>query len=233
MPDIRQVPGAFKGTFVIDRAATLKRPEDAGALNSAGGLRVLPASFWADFTHPEVAAFCVRSGFYFVPTTEFVSWLAQLIGTPENALEIGAGSGVLAEALGVRAVDSHMQEWPHIAAIYKASEQATVPYGANVERLDAAVAVERYRPRVVLAAWVTHKFNPKRPELGGNMYGVNERSILRHAPTYVHIGHTGVHALKPISALGHRAYKPAGMISRAMSEGENLVQVWGDSLPGE
>lgn len=83
------------------------------------------------------------------------------------AIEIGAGHGVLAGALSIPATDNRQQEDPELRAYYAQIGQSTVPYGENVEKLDAAAAVAKYRPNIVVACWVTHRFDPKRPHAGG------------------------------------------------------------------
>ncbi len=42
-----------------------------------------------------------------------------------------------------------------------------IPYGKTVEKLDADAAVRKYRPKVVIACWVTHRFDPAQPHAGG------------------------------------------------------------------
>lgn len=219
-------------TFFIPSDALTRDPTQHGALGVAGRLVVQPAAFWCDFSPLEISAFCVQQGLYHVPTAEFCAWLRLLLGDA-TPLEIGAGNGVQAEYLGMRAVDNHMQTWPDIKDLYREMRQTPVPYGPNVEQVDALVAAKRYRPDVAVAAWLTHKYDAKRPAAGGNMYGVDENKLLKLVKTYVHIGHSRVHALKLIRERPHRIYTPPGMVCRALTPGEPQVWVWGEKLPGE
>lgn len=83
-------------------------------------------------------------GIYCFYSLELVKALAALVGG-RPALEIAAGDGTLSRFLAargveVRATDDH--SWRH-----------AVTYPADVERLDAAEALRRHRPRVVLCSF--------------------------------------------------------------------------------
>jgi hypothetical protein len=195
------------------------------ALDEAGRLRLLPASFWASTTVAERAVFGNRHALYSFPTTELVAWLQDFIG-PRSAMEIGAGNGVLAEALGIPAVDNRMQEWPHIAAVYAASGQPTIGYGPAVQQMDALVAVKKTRPSVVIACWVTHKYDPKRHQAGGNMYGVVEEQLLPHCQHYVLVGNEQVHRDKSLWDRPHEIHYPDWLYSRAHNGSRNFIAVW-------
>lgn len=58
---------------------------------------------------------------------------------------------VLAKDLSIPATDNRQQEDGTIADYYAALGQPTVPYGNHVERLDAAAAVAKYWPSIVIA----------------------------------------------------------------------------------
>ncbi|KWU17940.1 hypothetical protein [Burkholderia cenocepacia] len=192
--------------------------------------KVLPASFYRRITVDERAAFCVRNAIYGLPTSELVQWLRETIGD-RSAIEIGAGNGALAEALGITATDSRMQEDPAVQAHYRLMRQASINYGANVERLDAADAVRKYRPNVVVASWVTHMFNPDREEAGGNQMGVVEEDIIANCKTYIFIGNAHVHRHKSIWALPHSKLTPDWLYSRAFNGSPDFIAVWGEFTP--
>jgi hypothetical protein len=85
-----------------------------------------------------------RRGIYCFYSLELVKALAALIGD-RPALEIAAGDGTLtrfltARGVAVRASDD--QSWGH-----------AVTYPAEVERLDAAAALQRHRPGAVLCSF--------------------------------------------------------------------------------
>lgn len=219
--------------FTVVDPNTLKNdPGQQGALDATGQLCIKPAAFYSAFSKEEIAAFAVRNGFYGIPTEELIDRLRILIGT-RSALEIGAGNGVMAKALGIRATDNLMQTWPDIKDLYTSLRQAVVPYGTNVECLDALEAVRRYRPQVVIASWVTHKYDPQAHERGGNMYGVDEEALLAGCESYIHIGNSHVHQHKKIRSVPHRRYRPRWLISRASRPELDEICIWGTRLDGE
>lgn len=204
--DIKQDPGAL------------------GALDASGRLRILDAAWWSQFSQLEISVFCVRHGLYCIPTTELVSWLKDRIGV-RRALEIGAGCGVLAEGLDIHATDNKMQTWPEIRAHYQLSQQPPVAYGARVEELDALEAVRRYQPDVVIAAWVTHKWDPAEHWREGNAWGVQEELITAKT-SYIHIGNRHVHRHKPILEQPHEELEAPWLVSRASNGSPNFIAIW-------
>lgn len=209
---------------VLDRDQIKRDPAGEGALDAAGRLQVLPHAFWQQFSQTEIAAFCHQRGLYCVPTTELIDWLNGRIGD-RCAIEIGSGCGVLADALAIVGTDNRMQEWPPIRMQYEAMRQPIVQYGRHVATHDAQAAVQRYRPDVVIAAWVTHRWNEQEPQREGNMFGVEERDIVA-AADYIHIGNRAVHRHKPILALAHEEYEFPWLVSRAMNGTPNYIAVW-------
>lgn len=83
-------------------------------------------------------------GIYCFYSLELVKALAALVGG-RPALEIAAGDGTLSRFLAARGVDVRATDdhsWRHAVA-----------YPADVERLDAAEALRRHRPRAVLCSF--------------------------------------------------------------------------------
>lgn len=83
-------------------------------------------------------------GIYCFYSGELIQRLAELIG-PRRCLEVGAGDGCLSRFLAgagvdITATDDH--SWEHL-----------IDYPADVERLDAAKALQRHRPEVVICSW--------------------------------------------------------------------------------
>jgi len=196
-----------------------------GALDERGRLIVHPAQYWRQFSQVEIYAFCVERGIYCVPTSELVAWLQREIVRQFDTIEIGAGNGVLAEALGVVATDNKMQLWPEIVDYYQLINQATISYGPNVVEYSADEAVQKLKPEVVIGAWVTHRYDSQQHWRGGNAHGVLEEEILKHA-RYCFIGNRAVHGTKPIMARDHQEYTFPWLVSRGMSEAENFIAVW-------
>jgi hypothetical protein len=186
---------------------------------------ILPASAYASTTAPERAFLGLRTGSYGFVTTELVDWLKTRIAG-RHAIEIGSGNGALALALRIPATDSMMQDDPAIAGLYAKMGQPTVPYGENVRRINALDAVTHYKPKVVIANWVTHLYKPSRHNHGGNMWGVNEERIIKSCEEYIFIGNETVHAGKSIWKLPHEIIYPDWLYSRALNGSRNFISVW-------
>lgn len=194
-------------------------------LNKGGWLQVLPAEFWAGTTPEERALFGHRHGIYSFPTTELVQHLRELIGD-RSAIEVGAGHGALAQALGIPATDNKQQSMGRYREVYERSGQPRVRYGRNIIELDAAAAIERYRPAVVIGCWVTHRYDPRRHQLGGNEIGIDEADLLAKVGQYVVIGNERVHQNKPIWDQPHEITYPPFVYSRAANGTRDFIAAW-------
>jgi hypothetical protein len=202
---------------------------DAECLDAGGQLKVMPADFYARRPRHELFIWCVRRGFYCLPTHELVEFIRDQIDG-ESALEIGAGNGCLGRSVGIPMTDSKQQEREDIKARYEHEEQTVITYGPDVEKLTALEAVEKYRPTVVLAAWVTHKYNRDRPAARGNMNGVDESRLLdkKSVKKYIFVGHERVHgenAPKPILSRRHETHRLPYLYSRS-PEPRDVIWVW-------
>jgi hypothetical protein len=194
-------------------------------LDGHGRLRVVPARALEGTTARERLVFGVRHGLYSFPTEELCDFLrARIRG--KTAIEIGAGHGALAEALSIPATDNRQQEEAMVKAHYQQIGQPTVPYGEHVEKLDAKAAVQRYRPNIVIACWVTHLFDANRSDAGGNMFGVDEAGLIASCDEYVFIGNEQVHANKPIWAIPHEKLTPPWLYSRAINGSRDFIAIW-------
>ena len=158
-------------------------------------------------------------------TTELIAYLKDFIGD-RTAIEIGAGHGGLGRALGIPATDSHQQDRPEIKAYYNALRQPVITYGDNVEMLDAHSAVEKYKPQVVVASWVTHRYTEARAAAGGNQDGVDEEAIIDSCEAYVFIGNEKVHAGKSIWQRPHEKFSPYWVFSRAANGTSDFIAIW-------
>jgi hypothetical protein len=195
-------------------------------LDERGQMQVLPVAFWASTTPAERSLFGHRQGIYHFPTTELVEYLRELIGE-RSAIEIGAGHGVLANALNIPATDNRMQAKAKYRRIYELQGQPTVKYGRNVIELDAAAAIRRYRPDVVIGCWVTHKYEPRRNWAGGNEIGVDEENVIANVEQYVVIGNDDVHKTKSIWELPHTRLTGSQFIySRAANGTPDFLAIW-------
>lgn len=214
--------------FLID--PTQVQDISSRLLDDHGRLRIRTARALARTTAEERMLFGVRQGIYSFPTVELCDFLRSRI-EGKVAIEIGAGHGVLAEALSIPATDNRQQEDPELRAYYAEIGQPTVPYGQNVEKLDAVAAVKKYRPNVVIACWVTHRFDSDRPDAGGSMTGVDEASIIGSCDEYIFIGNEHVHAHKPIWEMPHEKLTPKWLYSRAVNGSREFIATWRRSQP--
>lgn len=201
---------------------------DAEALNN-GVLRVMPMAFYQQFEQVDLSGFCLRHGLYVLPTFELMDKINELIleaSPSRSAIEIGSGNGVLGKALGIPCTDSYMQEDPAIQALYQKMGQPVVKYGEHVQRLNALEAVKHCRPEVVVAAWVTHKYNEAEHERAGNVYGVDEVALLGQIKRYIFVGNFYVHGQKPLLEIDHTVHESEAIFSRSQKPHGNAVVVW-------
>lgn len=197
---------------------------DSILLDESGFCRPLPAAELRRIGRDQFRIWCARNAVYAYPSLELVEWLRELIaGRP--AIEVGAGNGHLGRSLGIPMTDSGMQLMPAVADHYRALGQAPTNPPDCVELLGAEEAVAKYRPQVVVASWLTHRWRPGMSE--GNEMGPEEENIVQACEAYVHVGNDGVHRQKPIWALEHRKEYHDWLVSRASNEDLSHVAVWG------
>lgn len=194
-------------------------------LDKQGALRVVPSAALAGSSVEDRAVFCVKQGVYCLLTEELVDRLKVLIAG-RSAIEVGAGHGMLAKALGIPATDNRQQEAPEMKAYYERLGQPTVPYGAHVEKLDALSAVRKYQPEVVIGCWVTHRYDPQRHDAGGSVDGLDEETIIASCKTYIVIGNEKVHAGKSIWKLPHTIEYPDWLYSRSVNGSPDFIAIW-------
>lgn len=200
--------------------------EDVSYLNKIimqnGKLQILDSSVYESIPHNHLRIFCAENGLYSLPTTELVNWVKDKIGN-RAAIEIGAGNGSFAEALQIPATDSHMQNKHEIKTMYMRMGQKTVPYGTNVHKFNAEEAIEKYKPKVVVACWVTQLYMPDSDQ--GSVYGVDEDWVLANVDTYIHIGNRQVHQ-KRILKHPHEEFQFPWVFSRGSVPKDNVIYIW-------
>jgi hypothetical protein len=196
-------------------------------LDQKGMLKLLSAKEYDTIPHDSLRMFCHNFARYGLPTIELTDWLKEKIAD-RKAIEIGSGSGDLALHLDIPATDNHMQEWKIMRDYYRTIGQPTIKYPAFVQTLDALVAVERLKPEVVVASWVTEWIDPDKPmpPQGGNMFGVKETEILASGVTYILIGNHNVHGHKAIMAQPHEEFNLPFVRSRSAYPELNRVWIW-------
>jgi hypothetical protein len=209
--------------YVIDTDGLRDLAPDV--IDEHGLPRIMPAAYYAATTAAERGALAVRHGLYCLPTVELVTWLTDFIDG-RKTIEIGAGNGRLAEALDIPATDAYLQDRPDVRKYYEAYNQPLIVFGPNVERLEAIDAIRKHRPQIVIAAWVTHRYDPHHHTAGGNMFGPDTDTILRQVGHYVLIGNDRVHARHPLWQRPHEIHHPPWLYSRAINDSPNFIAVW-------
>ena len=185
-------------------------------------LRLLPASEYLSQPPIVIQAVGNFTARYVFPTVELIDWLRQRIGT-RRALEIGAGQGDLGRLLGIPMVDNFCQQRPEVKAYYAAFHQVPTFPPVEVERMDAVEAVKKYRPQVVIGAFITHKF---RGGAAGNEHGPVEEDIIANCETYIHIGNDVTHKAKAILGLPHESHCFDWLVTRAKNPSQNVIWIW-------
>jgi hypothetical protein len=192
-------------------------------LDHNGSLKLLPARVYQILIREHLALWCHIYGRYGVPTLELVQFLRKLIGN-RTAIEIGAGYGDLSVLLNIPATDSKLQQSEELVSqFYQALRQPAIRYPGFVEKLDAADAIQKYRPKVVLASWVTQLGDEKTPQ--SCSWGIDEEWIINNCETYVQITHDKVAGKKRALRLPHQEYRPGWMVSRSLRPG-NVIYIW-------
>ena len=190
-----------------------------------GKVQNLPYEQLNRFSQNDISVFCHKHAIYQLPTAELINFIQKHIGG-ESAIEIGSGNGCMGRSLGIPMTDNKMQSLPEIKAYYELMGQPVIRYGEDVEEIDAISAVKKYRPKVVVASWVTDKYREGMQV--GNAMGIEEELLFENGvEKYIHIGNENVHEQKPIlSMFPVRKFKHKTIISRSMSREKNIVYIF-------
>jgi hypothetical protein len=194
------------------------------------GFRPVAYSAIQPLVGPTLSIWAQKNGIYGIPTLEMLDWLRKQI-RGRRALEIGAGNGVFGRSLGIPMFDSFHQEDTHTRTFYEFLQTKPVSYGQDVQRMDAAEAVERHRPQVVLGVWVTSKHRDG--DKIGFEGGIDEHRILAvpSVRAYITLGNIKHLNSKPIRHETPKGwlcteYKLPFHVSRTRSQTNNSVLVW-------
>jgi hypothetical protein len=190
-----------------------------------GKINNLPFDTLNAFTQEQLSVFCHKYAIYQLPTQELIQFISkQIDGQP--ALEIGSGNGCIGRSLGIRMADNKMQNLPEIKFHYDMLRQPTITYGEDVEELDGIEAIKKYRPKVVVACWVTQKWKEGMED--GNMLGVEEELIFENGvEKYIHVGNEKTHASKVIlDKFPVRKFKHKTILSRSMAREQNIIYIF-------
>lgn len=190
-----------------------------------GKIVCLPFAELNRFSQEQISLFCHKHAIYQLPTKELIEFIKSEIGN-SSAIEIGSGNGCIGRSLGIRMADNKMQELPEIKLHYEMLRQPVITYGTDVEKLDGIEAIKKYRPKTVVACWVTQKWKPGMKD--GNALGVEEELIFANGvEKYIHVGNEKTHASKVIlDKFPHKRYYNEFIISRSMSREENVIYIF-------
>jgi hypothetical protein len=191
-------------------------------LDEKGNVKCLDAAEYGQFEFMEVRQFAHQYGIYQFPTTELLELITKLIDG-KSCLEIGAGSGSIGRNLGIRVTDSHSQTRPEVAKLYREMGQPIIKYPSDVEKLNAKEAIKKYRPKVVLACWLTQLYDRNRHDEGGNMHGVDLEWVFDRVDKMIFVGNSEVHKnIRIPKGAKVKSWKSLDFISRSL-EGDNIV----------
>ena len=174
-------------------------------------LIIKPYSYYQSIPWDVLRIFMHLKGVYCLPTQELIDYLKEEI-QDKSAIEIGAGVGSIGKALNIPTTDSRLQERPDIRIAYQGMGQPVIEYADHVEKLDALQAVDKYKPEVVIGAYITELWDDKKQI--GNAWGVDEPEMFKQIKYYYHIGDKKTHAYKNLMLLDYESYSPEWLIVR-------------------
>ena len=192
---------------------------DAVLLDEKGRLKAVPSSVYAAIPENRKCLWAHKHAVYGLPTTELVAFVQEIIGG-RTALEIGTGAGCLGRELGIWLTDNHCQGLPEVKLLLAIQEQPAIVYPEDVENIGAIQAVNKYKPQVVVASWVTQLHDGDNI---GCMYGVKEEHVIDKVETYIFFGSGRNHSSKRIMKKKHDTYRQPWMYSRA---NDSVLYVW-------
>ncbi len=176
-----------------------------------------------DVPQEHLSQFCVKNAMYGIITKELIDFLIIEIGD-RRAIEIGSGGNGLGRALNIPMTDNRMQEWEHVKATYNLMRQTPIVYPNDVEELDAFKAIDKHKPQVVIASWVTSKIDKFGRPL--NMYGINEHEFFSKIKKFILIGNLNTHRDKKIMDVEHQEYSFDWLASRSLTTKDNRIWIW-------
>jgi hypothetical protein len=173
--------------------------------------------------HNDIKVWCVRNGVYQIPTQELIEWLRSAIGN-RSAIEICAGRSCLGRPLGIRMIDSFMHGDPAMNLVYRMLKQTPTVPPDDVERMNSNEAVLKYKPQVVIGAWVTQLGDGADGQ--SNPCGTDEEAILNTGAIYIHIGNLLSHDKKRILKRPHLEFSFPWLTGRGLDLSLNRILVW-------
>jgi len=194
-------------------------------LDNNNQLKILPYEGYKYIPINHLRIFALLKGIYSFPTIELASWIKDNYDV-KSMIEIGCGNGILAKHLKIPATDAKIQEYADIKLTMELLNQPTIRYPHYVEKLTAMEAIDKYKPKTVLACWCSQLYDMKESYRGGSIYGIDEEKLLKKVDNYVFIGNKLTHGKKKILKIKHNTLKPYWLVSRSKYPQENLIYTW-------
>lgn len=194
-------------------------------LNENGYMKCLPAEELLSYGFEKLRVFAHVHAIYQFPTIELLDVLSNMIGK-NSCIEIGAGRGDIGRLLNIKMTDSHQQSKPQYKQHYEMINQPLIKYPKDVEKIGYKDAIKKYRPEIVLGCWVTHRYDPQRPEAKGNIEGIDTNFVTQRAKKFIFVGNSKIHENWTLPNYSQQhAYTFEGIVSRA-AQGTNFVAVF-------
>jgi hypothetical protein len=166
-----------------------------------------------------------KAGVFSVPTTELAAWLGDRHPGEFDLHEIGAGNAALAKFRGHKCSDSRQNRGAQAIAQRFGVSSAKTPTWVSWRTGNMAAA--QYRPRAILAQWVTPGSMTLASNDGCNSYGPDYAQILENCGELIFIGNDGVHGmLENILPEPSEVYRPWWLLSRSVNPDGNFIKIW-------
>lgn len=189
-----------------------------------GEFQILGRDFWSQFSLDQIHLFMNRESLYVLPTEELIDFLDKEIGE-HDAIEVGAGRGIIGRELSIRTTDSYQQACDaDTRRMYQLLQCPTIRYPKYVERLDAVSAARKYRPHTILGCFVTHKW--RGDTQSGNDLGIDMTKMFSFVRRFILVGNKSVHRDNPLMNLPHREIELDGLITRSFNQELNRIFIW-------
>jgi hypothetical protein len=199
------------------------KPLEQLLLDESGNLKSVPASSLKNFSTMQFQLFGHKHGIYQIVTHELVDFIGNEIDG-DSAIEIGSGNGCLGRTLGIPMTDSWIQATPEVKEFYDDMYQPIVNYREDVEKLEANDAIDKYKPDVVVGAWVSQLKTPTNEV--GSPFGVDEVAFIGKVRKYILVGNLDSHAEKDILKITrNRSYTVDWLYSRSAAPMKNRIWI--------
>lgn len=202
---------------------------DSEMLLPSGFLRLRAAKEYSLYNRTALREWCALRGRYTLVTTELVEWLRERI-RGRRAIEVGSGMGDLGYHLDIPMTDSWIQAEPEMQLYYRLTTgQAAIIPPACVEKLTAEVAIARYKPQVVVASWLTQKYqlgDEGPPPVGSCVYGPDMELLADLAGEFILIGNATTHKDLRLLKRPHEEFQYPWIVSRAAVPEHGRIWVW-------